>query len=452
MLKKVISAAVLGMTVAIFSSCSNELMEVKQAVPAVKTDTIPVHTKDAVEKTMAVQATVQNNGLSSIANVLGNGEIRISHFDEEGNESVQPYTINASANATVALEKDTVEVESFGVECIGYPESTTTDVTTDEKIGEETTMATWRFSDGQTATGLMAYAYDYVATTIAIPHVIVEDLRYNKATVEKFNENTAKVTLSYLVNYRSVGANYNPSGELEMLVNYIQVIPAKEEPVVEPKGPSYSWSLTFSLQEGKGSKPQKLTATMTVNSSEGTSWSYTWYAAQCGRYQNIETLYVKNDNVVLDKREVSNDASKADNGGFEKDGATWSYATSCLKSEDYRHFPTTAGGEVGPEQTVFFYTTDVVFTAPTGEKIEVHMHPDTQFGQDVFAAESSLKGTTQVSSGDTYTYLITLTQSANHYVSCTVVDVDGNESARSIECLNSGLFRTNSAQINLYQK
>jgi hypothetical protein len=350
-------------------------------------------------------------------------------------------------------------VDQFGVELVGYPQDINTeDLTTDKKIGEKTSMKFWPFSDGQTAEGILEYAYDFMATTIAIPHVTMENIRFNKVKdVEAKNDSIAKVTLSFLVNYKSVEANYNPSGELEMLLSYIQKIPSKEpavepEPDPEPKGPTYKWTLSFTLQEGKGSKPNKLMAEMTVTSSDKTEpWVNSWYAATCGRYQDVNVIYVASDKVLLDWRDVNVDPSKADNASFEKDGAKWEMPTSCLKSEDFRHFPTTAGGEVGPEQTVYFYTTDAIFTAPTGEKIEVHLHPNTQFGTDVFSEESSLKGTSKDVSGDSYNYLTTLTQSANHYLTCTIV-VDGKESNYTIECLKDGLFRANVATINLYQK
>jgi hypothetical protein len=367
--------------------------------------------------------------------------------DAEG-ETTQPYTVISNGKAVVTLAKDTISVEKFGVELMSYPKDINTkDLTNDELIGSETTMATWMFSDGQTASGMTSWSYPMSETTVALPHLEMSDLTFNKVvSVEQTSERFATVTLSFFVNVEGKNSKTTiGAGSKEILLSYVQALPEPEVVPDEPKGPTYSWTLTFDFQS-KGSKTN-LNATFTVTSSEGGSWKYSWKAASCGRYEGIAALYVKD--LTVTEKVRNNEAIASETSAFDKNGAKFEMTQNGDHITDCRYFVAEAGGKVGPQESVYFYTTDLTFTAPTGEKITVKMGRNTTFGDDVMAPNSDLNGKVNVESGVEYLYNTSLTLSANHYVTCSVVD-GGVEKSFGIDCLNGGLFRENRSITDIF--
>ncbi len=433
-------ALLLALCAIIVTGCANE-KNFQKAKVVEKTTIVPGNTKATV---LSLTSQVKNGGKIGILSVTGNGAMEASSVDATtGEVSVQPYTILSEGAASATLDQDTtwVDEDELGVvEIVGYPETTTKDITSDEKIGLETTMATWKFSDGQSATGLMSWAYTKAQTTAELPHLVIENLCFNKVvSVEVLSEHHACVTLSFLVDVKGVNANaVTGAGEQEIRVSYIQAVP---EPELK-----YSLDLAFSTQG------TNLVAELTINSSKGEKWSNPWYASQIGKYNDLKTLYVSSTEVVDKIQNIEDDATKEKKISFEQDGAHWEMSTICKKVTDSRFWLSDANGKVGPEMTVFFYTTSVEFSAPTGEKIRVIINQETDFEENGFSTVESLVGDVKTLPNETteYVYNKSYTYSANHYVHCTLVDVDGTEKSYPISCISDGLFRHNVCTTNLY--
>jgi len=437
----VVSVLAMGLVI---SSCSNEEFE-KAPAKVVKEETIVPSSAKATG--LAIVPSIQNGGQKGLLTFDGVGTMTVTTFD--GTVTVEtPYEFNGSGRAEVTLAKDTVPVQEFGVELMSYPKDINSkDLTTSTQAGSETTMATWSFSDGQSATGLLNYVYTTVETTNPIPHAEVKDLRFNKVVgVDATSDRFATVTLSFFVDLVGFAAHSTKEGTKEILLSYVQALPEPEVVVPdEPKAPTYSWTLTFE-NKTKGTKTN-LNATFTVTSSDGNNWAYTWKAASCGRYEGIAALYVKD--LTVTEKVRNNEAIASETSAFDKNGAKFEMTQNGDHITDCRYFVAEAGGKVGPQESVYFYSTDLTFTAPTGEKITVKMGRNTVFGDDVMAPNSDLNGKVNVESGVEYLYNTSLTLSANHYVTCSVVD-GGVEKSFGIDCLNGGLFRENRSITDIF--
>lgn len=445
-MKKLFFAAIVSVMAVVMSSCSNEI-EHKAPAQVVEKETIVPGSARATG--LAIVTNGENGGTTGWFGYNATGTMTTTVSD--GTETVEtPYEFNGSGRTEVTLAKDTVPVQEFGVELMSYPKDINSkDLTTSTQAGSETTMATWNFSDGQSATGVMNYIYTTVETSNPIPHAEVKDLRFNKVVnVDVTSERFATVTISFFVDLVGFAAHSEKEGTKEILLSYVQALPEPEVVVPdEPKAPTYSWTLTFE-NKTKGTKTN-LNATFTVTSSDGNNWAYTWKAASCGRYEGISALYVKD--LTITEKVRNNEPITAETSAFDKDGAKFEITQNGDHITDCRYFVAEAGGKVGPQESVYFYSTDLTFTAPTGEKITVKMGRNTTFGDDVMAPNSDLNGKVNVESGVEYLYNTSLTLSASHYVTCSVVD-GGVEKSFGIDCLNGGLFRENISNTDIFRR
>ena len=440
------SYVLLGLIGLVLVACSDE--KIVKAPAKVVDNNIIVPT-NASATVLALSTQINNGGKVGTLTVTGNGAMEQSTVDPAtGEENVQPYTILSDGSATVTLDKDTIEVEKFGVECIGYPETSTEDISSDEKSGQKTTMATWKYSDGQTSTGLMAWAYTKAQTSTALPHLVVENLRFNKVvSVEVLSERFAEVTLSFLVDVKGVNSKTTTgAGEQEIRVSYIQALP---EP--EPKGPTYDYSLTFSL------KNEQLKGTFTVTGDNGFTATYPWTAAKVAKYQGQERLNVASTEAALHEQNVADYPAENSTKTNERDGLEWTAEKICKEIFQNRGWMSNGGGILPHPEKVYFYTTSVSVTLPDGRKVTAKIEQNTVFRDDVYAKNSSLIGDVyQLPNEDiTYTYNTTCTIVSDHYVTCTVVE-DGEERpfdiACLVACLEGGLLLHNTGDINLYTK